>query len=176
MSNKIVVLPYVVALRPGEVAHVGTIPTPFDMGRNPEGVYYLLHLWAVWVRGIVVDPVAFERQWTQAKALMSSRAQTMLSEFKQQQKTRMELGKAVSVEHFAAQPLAGSDGRIWEMHWQETTVGDQGWKLPHESGRWRGTVKVAQMPPRPLRTKDDYLNPLRVYVEDIQWQQLTKGQ
>jgi type IV secretory pathway TrbF-like protein len=139
-------------------------------------VHYVLRQWVVWVRGIVTDPVAWQTQWEQASAFMTPRARTMLQDFKRLQKTRLDLGKAVQVEVLNTQALAGTQGRVWEIDWRESAVGQNGYPIKDESGVWHATVKVAQMPAQALRSAADFINPLRVYVEEASIMQRTKGQ
>jgi type IV secretory pathway TrbF-like protein len=177
LSGQIVVLPYVVAVRPGEmIATVGTVPSTFDLVKQPDVVSYVLREWLVTVRSLPTDPVAWQRQWEHASAFMGQKATAMLSPFKLEQKKRLEMSKAVTVEMLNTQPLAGTQGRTWEIDWRETTYSPQGYVVREESGLWHGTVKVAQMPPKPIKTTADHINPLRIFVEELSVQQRTKGQ
>jgi type IV secretory pathway TrbF-like protein len=177
LSGQIIVLPYVVRITDGQsVSAVGIVPTTFDMAKDPGVVDHLLRLWISWVRGITTDPVAWQKQWEQAEAFMTPKAKGMLREFKQQQKARGDLGKAVTVEILHTQPLAGTNGRTWEIDFRETTYSTQGYVLKEESGLWHATVKAAQLPTKALKTPADFANPLRVFAEELSWGQRTKTQ
>ena len=161
------VLPYVIAIKDGEyIERVGIVPTTADIEQHPGIAYTTLALWLTNTRQITTDPVAWEKLFDQAAAFQTNRASIMLRPFKETQRERLAQGKAVSVEILSIHPIAGTAGRTWELDWRELTVSQMGYPIQEESGLWHMTVKLAQLPPAPITKPGDYINAIRVYVED----------